>query len=400
MTGAGPTRTLAVFHVAEMSGPARSLRGRIAWLAQRGEVEVVVPGPGPAADLYSDIASVTKLDYRALTVPRTAGEAARLAPRLRRDSSTFRGRIRATRPDLVLCATAMLPAVLVAARRERVPALLHAAEILTTGRSPVRRCGGRALVRVAGSAASAVAACSETVAAQYERHGAAVMPPPIEDAFGDGDGPAFRARHGIPPDAPLVLAVGSLSAGRGQDLLFDALRQVQARVPDVRCALAGVPFPRGADLEYERRLRRDAGALEAPAGGTPGLISFCGFEPRIADAYAAATLVVNPARDPEAFGRVPCEALAASRPVVATSVGAIPEVLRDGETALLVPPDDPEALAVAIERLLLDPERARSLAETGRRDVLERFAPERSLATFTRLVSDLTDRDRAAAPAP
>ena len=37
-----------------MSGPARSLRGRIAWLAERGEVEVVVPGPGPAADLYSD----------------------------------------------------------------------------------------------------------------------------------------------------------------------------------------------------------------------------------------------------------------------------------------------------------------------------------------------------------
>ena len=110
--------------------------------------------------------------------------------------------------------------------------------------------------------------------------------------------------------------------------------------------------------------------------------------------------MVNPARDPEAFGRVPCEALAASRPVVATSVGATPEVLRDGETALVVPPDDPGALAVAIESLLLDPERARSLAEAGRRDVLERFAPERSLATFTRLVFELTDRDRATAPAP
>jgi hypothetical protein len=383
-----------------MSGPARSLHGRIAWLAGRGEVEVVVPGPGPAADLYSDIASVRHLDYRALTVPRSAGEAARLARLLRRETSTFRERIRATSPDLVLCATAMLPAALVAARRERVPALLHAAEILVTGRSPARRVGGRALVRVAGSAASAVAACSETVAGQYERHGAVVIPPPIEDDFGDGDGPAFRARHGIPPDAPLVLAVGSLSAGRGQDLLLAALRQVQARVPDVRCALAGVPFPRRVDLEYERRLRRDAGALEAPPGGAPGPISFCGFEPRIADAYAAATVVVNPARDPEAFGRVACEALTALRPVVATSVGATQEVLRDGETALVVPPDDPGALAVAIETLLLDPERARSLAEAGRRDVLERFAPERSLATFTRLVFELTDCDRATEPAP
>lgn len=400
MSGDPPARTLVVLHVAEMSGPARSLLGRIAWLAERGAVEVLVPGPGPAADLYSDIASVTQLDYRALTLPRSAIEAAALARRLRWEASTFRDRIRATRPDLVLCATAMLPGALLAARREGVPALLYAAEILATGRSPVRRLGGRAVVRVAGSAASAVAACSGTVAAQYKRHDAAVMSPPISDAFAGGDGPAFRARHRIPPDAPLVLAVGSLSAGRGQHVLLDAVRRVQARVPDVRCTLAGVPFPRAADVEYERRLRHDAAALDARAEGASGAVTFCGFEPRIADAYAAASLVVNPARDPEAFGRVPCEALAASRPVVATNVGATPEVLRDGETALVVPPDDPVALAAGIEGLLLDSGRARSLAEAGRRDVLERFAPERSLPTFTRLVLELTDRNRAIAPAP
>ena len=401
--GGLPSRTLAVLHVAEMSGPARSLRDRIAWLADHGDVELVVPGAGPAADLYSGIATVTELDYGALMLPRSPRQAAASARDLRRDIATFRRRIRAARPELVICATAMLPAVLAASRRERVPAILYAAEILGSGRSPVRRLAGRALVRAAGSTAAAVAACSETVAAQYAHAEVAVVPPAIPDVYAGGDGPAFRRRHDIPLDAPLALTVGSLSAGRGQDLALDAVARVREREPGLRCALVGVPFPRAVDIDYERRLRGIAAKLERQAG--PGVepgaaVTFCGFEPRIADAYAAATIVVNPARDPEAFGRVCCEALAASRPVVATRVGGIPEVLRDGETAWLVAPDDPPALARAIEALLREPERARRLAEAGRRDVLARFAPEPSLATFRRLVARTVDSGRAARPAP
>jgi glycosyltransferase involved in cell wall biosynthesis len=384
-----PARTLAVLHVAEMSGPARSLRDRLAWLAEHGELELVVPGPGPAADLYADIATVTQLEYRALTLPRGPLSGLALAPQLRREVAAFRRRIRASRPELVVCATAMLPAVLLAARRERVPAVLYAAEVLEAGRSPLRRLAARGLLRVAGSAAQSVAASSETVAAQYRSHrtSVAVVYPPIPDAFAGGEASDFRRRHGLPADGPLVVCVGSLSAGRGQDLLIEAVRRLRQRSPRVRCALVGVPFPRAVDLAYERGLRQQDVVL-------------CGFEPRIADAYAAAAVVVNPARDPEAFGRACCEALAASRPVIATRVGAVPEVLRDGETALLVPPDDPAALAAAIERVLAEPEQARRLAAAGRRDVLERFAPERSLASFKRLVAATMRRARAAGRAP
>jgi glycosyltransferase involved in cell wall biosynthesis len=387
-----PTRALAVFHVAEMSGAARSLRERLAWLAEEGELEVVVPGPGPTADLYAESATVTRLDYRALTLPRNPLEAVAQALRQRREVTAFRRRIRASRPELVICATAMLPAVLLAARRERVPAILHAAELLVSGRSPLRRLAGRALVRRAGSAAQTVAACSEAVAAQYRSANVdvEVIYPPISDEFATGDGAGFRRRHGIPDDVPLVLCVGSLSAGRGQDVLIEAMARMRRRTPDVRCALVGVPFPRAVDLEYERRLRA--------AAGTSGVV-LCGFEPRIADAYAAADLVVNPAHDPEAFGRVCCEALAASRPVVATRVGAIPEVLTDRETVLLVPPGDAAALAAAIGRLLSEPEFARRLAEAGRRDVLERFAPEPTLEAFKRLVAATMPQARAEAGA-
>jgi len=399
-----PARTLTVLHVAEMSGPARSLLDRISWLAEVGEVELVVPGPGPAADLYADVANVTRLDYRALTLPRSPAQAAALARGWRREVSSFRGRIRATRPDLVLCATATLPAALFAARRERVPAILYATEVLVTGRSPLRRLAGRALARAVGSAASAVAASSELVATQYPRSKTTVIPPPIPDAFGGGDGPGFRRRHGIPPDAPLVLGVGSLSAGRGQDVLLDAVARVRRRLPEVGCALVGVPFARTVDLEYERRLRRIAATLDTSprtgdSGGSPA-IAFCGYEPRMEDAYAAATVVVNPARFPEPFGRVACEGLAASRPVVATRVGAIPGILKDGETALLVPPEDPLALATAIEAMLREPERARALAEAGRRDVLERFAPERSLVSFKSLVRATLHPGRAGRESP
>jgi glycosyltransferase involved in cell wall biosynthesis len=388
-----PARTLAVFHVAEMSGAARSLHERLAWLADEGELEVVVPGPGPTADLYADIGTVTQLQYRALTLPRNPLDAAALAPRLLREASIFRRGIRARRPELVVCATAMMPSVLLAARRERVPTILHAAEVLESGRSRVRQLAGRALVRVAGSASQAVAACSKAVAAQYRTHRAhvEVIYPPIPDAFAGGDGAGFRHRHGIPAQVPLVLCVGSISAGRGQDVLIEAMTRVRERVRGARCALVGVAFPRAVDLAYERRLR-DAAAASG--------VVHCGFEPRIADAYAAAELVANPARDPEAFGRVCCEALAASRPVVATRVGAIPEVLREGDTALLVPPGDPAALAAAIERLLSEPDLGRQLAEAGRGDVLERFAPERSLDAFKRLVAATMTRARAAGKEP
>ncbi len=390
MTAAGPTRTVVVLHVAEMSGPARSLRDRVAWLAEHGEVEVVVPGPGPAADLYAELGAVTQLDYLALTLPRGPREAAALARRLRRDVRTFRGRIRRAEPDLVLCATAMLPGVLLAARAERVPCLLHAAEILSAGRSPARRLTGRALVRAAGSAAAGVAASSETVAAQYGGR-AVVVPPPIPDVFGGGDGGGFRERHGIPAGVPLLVCVGSLSAGRGQDVLLAALALLRSAHPSAHLALVGVAFPREVDRAYEQDLRRVAATLG-------DAVTFCGFEPRIADAYAAADVVVNPARDPEAFGRVACEALIASRPVVSSRVGATAEVLRDGETALLVAPEDQAALARAIGSLLDDPGRARDLAAAGRLNVLERFAPERSLESFKRLVRDASRAAAAQSP--
>jgi glycosyltransferase involved in cell wall biosynthesis len=203
-----------------------------------------------------------------------------------------------------------------------------------------------------------------------------VVYPPIADRFAGGSGPAFRKRHGIPPDAPLVLAVGSITERRGQAVLVEAIRRVRDELPAI-CAIVGDPFPRAPDLDFDRRLRVLA------AGLGEGVAYMVGYEPRIADAYAAADVVVNPSTGPEAFGRVACEALAAGRPVVATRTGATPEVLRDGETALLVAPGDPHAMADAIAGLLADPASALHMAERGRADVLRRFPPDAARERFS-----------------
>ena len=148
-------------------------------------------------------------------------------------------------------------------------------------------------------------------------------------------GSDFALPHGIPSDAPLIVVVGAITNGRGQDVLVQALPAIRRSIPDAHLAIVGEPHPRELDREYQRDL---AGLGESPARG---VVTFTGFEERIEDAYAAASVVVNPTRY-EGFGRVASKRSVAGRPVVSTSVGAVPELLRDGVDALLVPSDRPK----------------------------------------------------------
>jgi glycosyltransferase involved in cell wall biosynthesis len=210
-----------------------------------------------------------------------------------------------------------------------------------------------------------------------------VLYPPIPDHSG-GDREGYRARLGIAPGERCVAAVGNLTYNRGQDVLIAALPAIRARVPAARALIVGDPHPRAQDLAY-----RDDLATLAARLGVADAITFAAHEEGVADVYAAADVVVNPRRSGEAFGRVACEALVAGLPVVAMREGAVPEVLRDGETALLVPPDDSKALAGATLRLLEDEMLRGRLVAEGRRDVLRRFSPDRSLAEFRRVVEEV-----------
>src|SRR5262245_7370189 len=166
-----------------------------------------------------------------------------------------------------------------------------------------------------------------------------------------------------------VLLPGRLMPAKGQETLLRAAPAILARHPSTRFVLLGADAAgEGVRLRELARRLVVATALElAPWTGDPRPI------------FEAADVVTLPSRS-EGFGRVLIEAACLEKPVVASRVGGIPEVVVDGETGLLVPPDDPAALAEALSRLLGDPGLRAKLGAAARLRATERFSAARHVA--------------------
>jgi glycosyltransferase involved in cell wall biosynthesis len=165
----------------------------------------------------------------------------------------------------------------------------------------------------------------------------------------------IRAALGLAAGRRMVAAAGRLTAVKG---FADLLEAADALPEDVDVVVFG-DGPERARLEAQRaRLR------------TGARVHLAGERPDAAECVAAADVCVVPSRWEEAFCLAAAEPLARARPLVATRVGAIPEMVRDGVTGLLVPPADPPALAGAIRRLLETPDAAASLGQAGRTHLL------------------------------
>jgi N-acetyl-alpha-D-glucosaminyl L-malate synthase BshA len=128
-------------------------------------------------------------------------------------------------------------------------------------------------------------------------------------------------------------------------------------------------------------------AVEALARelGLSDYVRCLGSLTQFADLLARADLFLLPS-ETESFGLAALEALACSVPVVASAVGGLSEVVRDGATGLLVPPSDPSALAAAVLSLLEDEPRRLAMAQAARADVLSRFGPEPALDRYEHLL--------------
>jgi GT2 family glycosyltransferase/glycosyltransferase involved in cell wall biosynthesis len=379
--GGSQVRSIAFFHLAQTSGPSRSLERELEWQAGLGELGVVVPAEGDVSRLFGEFASVTVADYQALT--RRGDALLGLAGDVRR----FRRLISESRANLVVVVTAMLPAALIAARLQRLPIVVYCGEIFEQpGMGDGQRAARRALRALTGRLADGIATGSETVARQFDRYRhpyVEAVYPPVGPRYAEGDGPAFRRAHGIPAEAPLVVAAGSISEGRGQDLLVDAVGLARESIPGLHCAIAGAPFDRGPDLAFGERLERAARAHD---------VTLLGQISDIPGLFAAADIVVNPARFAEPFGRAPFEAAVAGTPAIVTRVGAADELYADGESALVVPPEDPEAIAAAIVRLHGDPELGRRLVAGAREFATTRLTPEASVDGWQRVVRAALER--------
>ncbi len=175
---------------------------------------------------------------------------------------------------------------------------------------------------------------------------------------------------GTPANPPAILTVAHMYPRKNLGLLMEAY----ARLRD-----AGVPFQgwvvgEGPSRNAWERLRDslDLG----------GRVTFLGTIPRrdLVERYRRAAIFCLPSRQ-EGFGIVFLEAMACGKPVVAARAAAVPETVVDGETGLLVDPDDPEALARALAVLLADPDRCRAVGESGRRRV-EQYRADRVAESF------------------
>ena len=185
-----------------------------------------------------------------------------------------------------------------------------------------------------------------------------------------------RARLGLDPDAFIVVGLGRLVPIKGFDLLARALPALVAQIPSARVLLVGD----GAE-------RAHLGAIAASMGVAERL-RMTGETTDVASYLAAADVVAVPSRN-EGMGRVIVEAMALGLPVVATSVGGIPDVGTDGECGRLVEPEDTDALAAALIELGRDPALRRKLGEAAVRRA-EAFstavASEKLLALYATLV--------------
>ncbi|HET7767630.1 MAG TPA: glycosyltransferase family 4 protein [Chloroflexota bacterium] len=182
---------------------------------------------------------------------------------------------------------------------------------------------------------------------------------------------SLRRELDLPPDGPFLLCVGRLDEQKGHLTLFDAMRLVLAQEPNARLVVVGGAQQSGH--EYAAYLKRLASHPDFD-----GRIIFTGERTDVPRLMAACDLFVLASRW-EGFGLVFLEAMAAGKPVVATNVSAIPEVVLPDQTGLLVPPDDPAALAAALLRLCEDPAERYRLGNAGYERVHLHFAADRMI---------------------
>ena len=268
----------------------------------------------------------------------------------------------------------------------RKPVVWHLRDIL--GQGHFSRANVRTVVALANWSAVRVVANSRATADAFVAAGGraslvTVVHNGIDaapfDALGPGTRAAVRAELGIAGDVFLVGCFSRLHPWKGQTVLLDAV----ARMPGVHALVVGGALFSG-EAPYEAELRS-----RAQLPDLAGRIHMLGARDDVPRLLAACDVVVHASVLAEPFGRVLVEAMLAKRPVVATAAGGVPEVVSDGETGVLVPPGDAQALGEALDALRRDPARVAALSRRGADHARTRFSRETMLAGVHRVILEV-----------
>jgi len=192
------------------------------------------------------------------------------------------------------------------------------------------------------------------------------------------DARAVRRRLQIPDEAKVVGIVGCLFPWKAHDVFLQAAAVLLKEAPETYFVVAG-------DGPERNKLEQMARTLDVADH-----VRFLGNVDDVPTLLKAVDLSVLTS-DTEAFPLVLLESMAARRPVVATNVGSVPEIVIDGLTGFLVPPGAPEQFAQVMLQVLRDPELARKLGEAGRKRVEQKFTVERMISQTESLLLELVD---------
>ncbi|MBC8165107.1 MAG: glycosyltransferase family 4 protein [Bryobacteraceae bacterium] len=242
----------------------------------------------------------------------------------------------------------------------------------------------RVIVRLPGLAADTVVVVSDYVAGCLTRaasappwrirriwNGVSVSRQPFASGF-------LRKLINVAGNRPLIVCCCRADAVKGIAYLLRSFDAVVESLPEATMTPVLVYIGDGPQRKELEEIRDGLSSRDE--------IFFLGYRADAASLLDEADICVVPSVWQDAFPLGVLESMAAGKPVIATSVGGIPEMIDDGVTGLLVPPADEQALADAISCLLGNPDLSARLASAGRQRVAERFSPEQQLDTLTELV--------------
>ena len=367
--------TVLVVHPStELYGSDRQLAESVAAFVDDGwDTVVCLPDDGALRSLLPG-ARIEVLPYAVLRkVMLSPRGLLRLLLHLPGELSRLVRLIRAVRPDVVYVNTVTIPWWLVAATLTRTPVVahVHEAEDQVAG---VLRLALNLPLLLARSVIANSRASREVVVAAIPRLSARtiVIPNGVPDRGAATRNAALPGR---------IALVARLSPRKGIDVALEAVAQVRATRLDVTLDVCGTVF-RGYEW-YENELRARAARPDLA-----GAVRFLGYVDPTTEVLAAASIVLVPSRL-EPFGNTAVEGMLAERPVIASDVQGLGEILTDGVTGLLVRADDPADLAAAIIRLCDDPAMAWRLARAGRAVAVSDFSVQRYRHAVLGVAADL-----------
>lgn len=214
-------------------------------------------------------------------------------------------------------------------------------------------------------------------------------PVPFEEAARTTDAAELRRSLGFGERDVVFVCVARFAVQKAHEILLAATARARAAEPRIKLLLVGDdPFGDGKD-----KALAVAESLGLCDGEGRGAAVFTGIRRDVPALMAASDVFVMASRW-EGLGLVFLEAMATRRPVLATQVSAIPEVVVDGETGVLVPPDDPERLGDAMLWLAADADLRSRLGEAGHARVLEQFGLDRMVDETLAIYADVLEASR------